>query len=48
MSTLLEMEPRLAGTDVVEPAVDFEKQWNDHTERAECPATVYHVTSPYC
>ncbi|MEV5704956.1 hypothetical protein [Actinoallomurus sp. NPDC052274] len=48
MSTLLEMEPRLAGTDVVEPAVDFEKHWDDLTERAECPATVPHVTSPNC
>jgi len=48
MSILLEMEPRSAGTDVMEPVVEFEKPWNDQTERAECPATVFHVTSPVC
>ena len=48
MSKLLEMEPRLAGTDVVEPVVEFEKRRDDLAERAECPATVPHVTSPVC
>lgn len=48
MSKLLEMEPRLAGTDVVEPDVEFEKRWEELQDRARCPATVPLVTSPVC
>jgi hypothetical protein len=48
MSGLLEMEPRVAGTHEVEPVVEFEQRWRDVSERAECPATVIHITAPTC
>jgi hypothetical protein len=48
MSELLEMEPRLAGTDVVEPDIEFEQGWEVLEDRAQCPATVPLVTSPVC
>jgi hypothetical protein len=44
MSELLEMEPRLAGTDVVEPIVEFENGWSDQSDSARCPLTVPHRT----
>lgn len=37
MSALLEMEPRMAGTGAVEPAVEFERRWEAVVDRAECP-----------
>ncbi|MEO3873685.1 hypothetical protein ABGB18_33155 [Nonomuraea sp. B12E4] len=37
MSALLEMEPRVAGTGVVEPVVEFEQRWESQVDRAECP-----------
>lgn len=39
MSALLEMEPRMAGTGAVEPAVEFEQRWEVQVDRAECPLT---------
>lgn len=40
MSTLLEMEPRLAGTDEVEPVVEFENAWKDRPDRTACPISI--------
>lgn len=38
MSTLLlEMTPRFAGASEVEPAVEFENQWE--SDSADCPVT---------
>ncbi|WP_192808580.1 hypothetical protein [Actinomadura montaniterrae] len=49
MSTLLEMTPRVAGTDEVEPAVEFENRWErDSADNAQCPLTTYLGYSLTC
>jgi hypothetical protein len=48
LSTLMEMEPRSAGTDEVELLVEFEKPWDDLHDRAECPGTRPGITVPGC
>jgi hypothetical protein len=44
MSALLEMEPRLAGADVMEPEVEFEKKWDDLP--VDCILSAPHQTVP--
>ncbi|MEV0194895.1 hypothetical protein [Nonomuraea sp. NPDC050691] len=39
MSALLKMEPRVAGTDVMEPVVDFEQRWESQVDQDRCPVT---------
>ena len=45
MSTLLEMEPRLAGTEAMEPSVDFERRWEDPTDSSRCLASLFNKTT---
>ncbi|MEV0675255.1 hypothetical protein AB0I60_01900 [Actinosynnema sp. NPDC050436] len=50
MPALLEIEPRDAGTEVVEPDVEFEKKWDRLP--VDCAVSSPHqtvpVTSPIC
>jgi hypothetical protein len=42
----MDMEPRQAGAEEVEPAVEFEQPWDDLHDRAECPGSKPGVTAP--
>jgi hypothetical protein len=44
----MEMEPRMAGDEPAEPAVEFEREWDDLHDRAECPPTRHGITIPGC
>jgi len=44
VTELLNLEPRDAGTDVVEPEIDFAQKWDSLHDRAKCQVTRPHVT----
>jgi hypothetical protein len=44
MPVLLEMEPRVVGTGVMEPVVEFENPWESRSDRAECLLTKLGVS----
>lgn len=48
MSSLWDLEPRTAGDDEVEPAIEFENKWDDLHDRAECPASIPRRTAVSC
>lgn len=46
MTELLQLQPRVAGPDPVEPSADFaaERSWVHLHERARCPDTIHGAT----
>lgn len=44
MTALLDLEPRDAGSDVVEPEIDFAQTWDSLHDRAKCQVTRPNVT----
>ncbi|HEY2575058.1 MAG TPA: hypothetical protein VGI74_02005 [Streptosporangiaceae bacterium] len=47
MTVLLNLEPRMIGTEVVEPEAEFgAAQWVDLHDRARCLVSVHTTTRP--
>jgi len=44
LTELLSLEPREAGTDEVEPSVEFTREWDDLHDSGRCQATRPHIT----
>jgi hypothetical protein len=44
MTALLDLEPRLAGADILEPDIEFERQWDDLP--VDCLLSAPHQTVP--